>query len=111
MPLASSSEVEENENVITFNLDDDVKDIDVNEHVEVIPVLEYNKEGETRYSLDDYMELENKLTGAKSKAEEFEPKIIEDELIFEKKTLATEGSETATATIKEVDPMDSPIDC
>ena len=110
MPLASSSETEENTNVITFNLDDDVKDIDVNEHVEVIPVLEYNKEGETRYSLDDYMELENKLTGAKSKAEEFEPKIIEDELIFEKKTLATEGSETATATIKEVDPMDSPIE-
>ncbi len=110
MPLASSNETEENTNVITFNLDDDVKDIDVNEHVEVIPVLEYNKEGETRYSLDDYMELENKLTGAKSKAEEFEPKIIEDELIFEKKTLSTEGSETATATTKEVDPMDSPIE-
>jgi len=110
MPLASSSEEEENTNVITFNLDDDVKDIDVNEHVEVIPVLEFNKEGETRYSLDDYMELENKLTGAKSKAEEFEPKIIEDELIFEKKTLATEGSETATATTKEVDPMESPIE-
>lgn len=110
MPLASSIEEEENLNVITFNLDDDVKEMDVNEHVEVIPVLEYNKEGETRYSLDDYMELENKLTGAKSKAEEFEPKIIEDELIFEKKTLATEGSETVTATTKEVDPMDSPIE-
>ncbi len=111
MPLASSIEEEENTNVITFNLDDDLKEIDVNEHVEVIPVLEYNKEGETRYSLDDYMELENKLTGAKSKAEEFEPKIIEDELIFEKKTLATtEGSETATATTKEVDPMDSPLE-
>ena len=110
MPLASSIEEEENSNVITFNLDDDVKEMDVNEHVEVIPVLEYNKEGETRYSLDDYMELENQLTGAKSKAEEFEPKIIEDELIFEKKTLATEGSEAATATAKEVDPMDSPIE-
>ena len=110
MPLASSIAEEENKNVITFNLDDDVKDIDVNEHVEVIPVLEYNKEGETRYSLDDYMELENKLTGAKSKAEEFEPKIVEDELIFEKKTLAIEGSETATATTKEIDPMDSPLE-
>lgn len=110
MPLASSIEEEENSNVITFNLDDDVKEMDVNEHVEVIPVLEYNKEGETRYSLDDYMELENQLTGAKSKAEEFEPKIIEDELIFEKKTLATEASETTTATTKEVDPMDSPIE-
>ncbi|MCP4975447.1 MAG: cell division protein FtsZ [Maribacter sp.] len=110
MPLGSTIEEEENENVITFNLDDDVKEIDVNEHVEVIPVLEYNKEGETRYSLDDYMELENQLTGAKSKAEEFEPKIIEDELIFEKKTLDTKGEEAPTAQSKEVDPMDSPIE-
>ena len=110
MPLGSSIEEEENENVITFNLDDDVKDLDVNEHVEVIPVLEYNKEGETRYSLDDYMELENQLTGAKSKAEEFEPKIIEDELIFEKKTLDIEGEEVTATQSKEVDPMDSPIE-
>ncbi|MBT8305643.1 MAG: cell division protein FtsZ [Maribacter sp.] len=112
MPLADSSEEREEEstNVITFNLDDDVKDIDVNEHVEVIPVLEYNKEGETRYSLDDYMELENQLTGAKSKAEEFEPKIIEDELIFEKKTMPTEDASSSETQTSEVDPMDSPIE-
>lgn len=110
MPLSNTQEEEEESpNVITFNLDDEVKDIDVNEHVEVIPVLEYNKDGETRYSLDDYMELENQLTGAKSKAEEFEPKIIEDELVFEKKTMMTQG-ETMVAQDKEVDPMDSPIE-
>lgn len=110
MPLSNTQEEEEESpNVITFNLDDEVKDIDVNEHVEVIPVLEYNKDGETRYSLDDYMELENQLTGAKSKAEEFEPKIIEDELVFEKKTMMTQG-ETVVAQDKEVDPMDSPIE-
>ncbi|MCK5441820.1 MAG: cell division protein FtsZ [Maribacter sp.] len=109
MPLNTQEEEEESPNVITFNLDDEVKDIDVHEHVEVIPVLEYNKDGETRYSLDDYMELENQLTGAKSKAEEFEPKIIEDELIFEKKTMMTQG-ETMVAQNKEVDPMDSPIE-
>jgi cell division protein FtsZ len=111
MPLVTDNEdTVEDSNVITFNLDDDVKDMDVNEHVEVIPVLEYNKEGETRYSLDDYMELENQLTGAKSKAEEFEPKIIEDELVFEKKTLTSEDTETTSAATKEVDPMDSPIE-
>jgi cell division protein FtsZ len=105
MPLTDSDK-EENENVITFSLDENVNDLDVNEHIEVIPVLEYNKEGETRYSLDDYMELENKLTGAKSKAEEFEPKLIEDELVFEKKTVAEkEGVE-----IKDVDPMNTPIE-
>lgn len=104
MPLSTTKE---DENVITFNLDEDVNDMDVNDHVEVIPVLEYNKEGETRYSLDDYMELENQLTGAKSKAEEFEPKILEDELVFERKTIPVTKPEAAS---KEVDPMETPLE-
>ncbi len=105
MPLTDLDK-EENENVITFSLDENINDLDVSEHIEVIPVLEYNKEGETRYSLDDYMELENKLTGAKSKAEEFEPKLIEDELVFEKKTVA--GNEEVETN--DGDPMNSPIE-
>ncbi len=99
---------EEKENVITFSLDDDVKDMDVKDSVEIIPVLEYNKKGETRYSLDDYMELENKLTGAKSKAEEYEPKIVEDELVFEKRTVVDQN--TATIRQAEIDPMETPIE-
>jgi len=110
MPLSKSDDTEEeNDNVITFSLDEEVKDLDVNDHIEVIPVLEYNKEGETRYSLDDYMELENNLTGAKSKAEEFEPKIIEDELVFERKVIAKEEVEETSET-KELDPMDTPLE-
>ena len=105
MPLTDVGE-EENENVITFSLDEDINDLDVNEHIEVIPVLEYNKEGETRYSLDDYMELENKLTGAKSKAEEFEPKLVEDELVFERKTVA----EKEVVETNDVDPINTPIE-
>ena len=109
LPLVTDSDENEErtENTITFNLEDDVQDLEVEDHIEVIPVLEYNKNGETRYSLDDYMELENKLTGAKSKAEEFEPKIVEDELVFERKTIASKEPET---TSEEVDPMNSPID-
>ena len=105
MPLTDVGE-EENENVITFSLDEDINDLDVTEHIEVIPVLEYNKEGETRYSLDDYMELENKLTGAKSKAEEFEPKLVEDELVFERKTVA----EKEVVETNDVDPINTPIE-
>ncbi len=109
MPLAQTEEdSEEQENIITFTLDEEVKEMSVKDHVEVIPVLEYNKNGETRYSLDDYMELENKLTGAKSKAEEYEPKIVENELIFEKKTINT--AETDRKDTDEVDPMNSPIE-
>ena len=101
---------EDNDNVITFSLDEEVKDLDVNEHIEVVPVLEYKKDGETRYSLDDYMELENQLTGAKSKAEEFEPKIVEDELVFEKKTVSEDPQNSAGNEGKEVDPMNSSIE-
>lgn len=107
LPLVNEEE-EEKENTITFSLDDDVKDMDVKDSVEVIPVLEYNKNGETRYSLDDYMQLENQLTGAKSKAEEFEPKIIEDELIFEKRTI--EQQDQAPSSNKPLDPMETPIE-
>mgnify|MGYP003631541913 CR=1 FL=1 len=101
------SKEEESENVIMFDLHDEVKDLDVNDSIEIIPVLEYNKNGEKRYSLDDYMQLESKLTGAKSKAEEFEPKIIEDELIFEKRTVAPRRE---VQPEEQLDPMETPIE-
>ena len=108
------SEVEANEeemdNVITFSLDEEVNEMEVEDHIEVTPVLDYNKQGETRYSLDDYMELENKLTGAKSKAEEFEPKIVEDELVFEKKSAESSAEESEPEKVKEIDPVNNSIE-
>lgn len=107
MPLDKQDDAEEaTDNVITFDLDEDVRDMEVREHVEITPVLEYKKEGETRYSLEDYMELEQQLTGATSKAEQYEPKIVEDELVFEKKTVEDAGSQNPTP---DADPTDRPI--
>jgi len=103
----SSKDEEEKENVIMFDLHDEVKDIDVKESIEIVPVLEYNKNGEKRYSLDDYMQLESKLTGAKSKAEEFEPKVVEDELVFERKTVAPSRDASPE---EPLDPMETPIE-
>jgi cell division protein FtsZ len=110
MPIRQATDDEEKEHVITFDLDEDINDINVKDHIEVVPVLEYNKEGETRYSLDDYMDLENKLTGAKSRAEEFEPKLVEDELVFEKKTEKIQNSNSENDEERYIDPMDSPIE-
>ena len=107
LPLREEED-EEKENVITFNLDEEVKDLNVKDSIEIIPVLEYNKNGEKRYSLDDYMQLESKLTGAKSKAEEFEPKIIEDELVFEKRVVAPQKSTNPSDA--PIDPMETPIE-
>jgi len=106
LPLVKDEE--ERENVIMFDLSNEVRDMDVRDSVEIIPVLEYNKKGETRYSLDDYMQLENQLTGARSKAEEFEPRIIEDELIFERKSVAP--TERIAQPQEELDPMETPIE-
>ena len=108
IPETKMHEEEEKENVVLFSLDEEVKDIEVREHIEVIPVLEYNKDGETRYSLDDYMDLENKLTGAKSKAEEFKPKVVEEELVFERKTIEKPIAEVEE--VVEIDPMDMPLE-
>ncbi|SIR07501.1 cell division protein FtsZ [Maribacter ulvicola] len=104
---SSSEDEEKRENVIMFDLHDEVKDIDVNDSIEIVPVLEYNKKGEKRYSLDDYMQLEGKLTGAKSKAEEFDPKLIEDELVFEKKTVEPKREINPN---EQLDPMETPIE-
>ncbi|MGB6150790.1 MAG: cell division protein FtsZ [Pricia sp.] len=123
MPLAETQKVEveeEQENVITFSLDDDVKDIEVKNPVEVITVLEYNKKGETRYSLDDYMEAEKAEGGAKFKTSQRESEIVEEEMQIERKSIAeanlSEQKSTAETSVPQresyepVNPMDSPID-
>lgn len=109
MPMENKQtpeEEEEKQHIITFDLNDDIRDMDVKEHVEITPVLEYRNEGETRYSLDEYMELERHLTGATSKAEHYEPKLVEDELVFEKKTVEAPKTQETPA---DADPTDRPI--
>ncbi len=109
MPINESKE-QQAENTIIFDLDDDINDIEVKEYVEVSPVLEFNKEGETRYNLEEYMELETQLTGAKSVAETHEPKLVENELVFEKKTVEVEAkTENENQPEANMDPMNSSI--
>ena len=111
MPLEESRQEEvrdeeEQDNVITFDLESDVRDMEVHEHVEITPVLEYRKEGETRYSLDEYLDLERKLTGATSKAEYYDPKLTGEELVFEKKVVDAPES---PADPESQEPTDRPI--
>jgi len=110
MPLSSPKEEEPAQNTVVFNLTESAKDIDVNEYVEVSPVLEYQKEGETRYDLEEYMELENQLTGARSVAETHEPKLMDDELVFEKKTIAPEAVTGGESSTDAKDPFNSSLD-
>jgi cell division protein FtsZ len=93
---------EEKEEKILFGLDDDIKDLNVNEHIELIPVTEANEEGEKRYVLDDFMMSE---TSTKTKTIEIEPEI--EEVVFERKTV--EAHPVESFIVDEIDPMNSPI--
>ena len=107
---APAKDVEDTETTITFNLEEDnnANDLKVDNRTEDIPVLQYNKNGETRYSLDDYMEREKEATVSKT-VQSLEPEILEEELVFERKKVEEEQEPEQEAP-KYVDPMDSPIE-
>ncbi|WP_136480050.1 cell division protein FtsZ [Cognatitamlana onchidii] len=111
MPLSpKEEEVEENkEDVVSYNLNDDltdnnVKDIAVNDYVELITVTETNEEGDVRYALDDYAEAESSMN-KKQKAQD----VLEEEhdIVFERKTLKSEVAEEEE--VQEIGPMNTPI--
>jgi cell division protein FtsZ len=97
---------EEEAPTITFSLGDDIRDMEVKDPVEVIPVLEYNTAGEKRYSLDDYMELEAHLGTAKEVTPETQER-PEEEMVFEKKIVE---SPKAKPQEEALDPMEAPIE-
>ncbi|MXN91185.1 cell division protein FtsZ [Flavobacterium sp. Sd200] len=67
------------EEKMLFNLNDDTRNIKVQEPVQVVPVTELNQSGVIRYSLEEYLEKENELLNSKPVAKE-EP--IAEELKF-----------------------------
>ena len=92
LPINEVKKEKETDSLV-FDLTDEIKEMEVKEYVEVEPVLDFQTQGgETRYNLEEYMELEKKLTGAQSVAETHDPVLLEDELVFEKKTIKTEAA-------------------
>ncbi|MEL6810565.1 MAG: cell division protein FtsZ [Bacteroidota bacterium] len=81
-----------------------IEDIEVKDPILVVPVTEVTEEGVKRYSLDDYQEVEDQLTGAKpiNKLE-----AGEEEIIFETKTV--DAPEPEVGDDEPVDPLNSPI--
>lgn len=84
----------------------DARNIKVNEPVEIIPINENSANGVKRYSLDDYMEVEQRLEN--SKAPQKDKKEEKDETIaFEKKTV--DPAPNKQSKPDEDNPFDNPI--
>tara|TARA_R110000850_G_scaffold203228_1_gene329479 strand:- start:92914 stop:94863 length:1950 start_codon:yes stop_codon:yes gene_type:complete len=99
MPLNKVNDKEEEDN--------NVNEIEVKDSIEIIPVTEVSEEGEKRYSLDDYQEMEDMLTGSKKSKDKIkndEP--VDEELVFEKRTVSESQEKNES---EEADPMNTSI--
>lgn len=105
LPLFNQKKEEtpKKEKRILFELDDNVKDMKVNDPVEIISVTQADENGEKRYALDDFMTYESSINKTKAKQQP----AVEEDIVFERKVMPKQ--EKTVAPSEEVDPMTSPI--
>ena len=78
LPIAKTEiETPKNEDIL-FQLTEETKNIFVNEPVQFVPMTELNESGIVKYSLEEYMDIENKLANSKVVAAVVEEPIAEE---------------------------------
>ena len=100
--------VQQQEQKVVYELqeEEEIKQIEVKDHIEVVPVTEQNEAGVTRYSLDDYMDEEDKpVQQPAAKITE-----IEEEVVFETKTVNEPIANHDGVVEDETDPFNSSIE-
>ena len=98
------------EKKVTFSLDDDdIKDIAVNDHVEV-SAAKPNENGDIRYTLDDFSEVEASTNKKQTSSQEIVEEIEED-IVFERKVVQKEEvvKHSLPEEEEDIDPMNTPI--
>ncbi len=110
LPISESASIEnKGDDMVVHELEENIKKLPVKDYVELIPVTESNEEGEVRYALDDYIEVESNMNQVQAEPQIKEKIEIEDsEVVFEKKTVESEVKEIDQEE-EEFDPMNSPI--
>lgn len=94
------------ESRIVFDLTDSPNDIEVKQPVQFVPMTELNEEGVIKYSLEEYMELENDLLNSKPAAASIVEEPIAEELNI---TMKVETTETPSGIINHFEDI-SPIE-
>ena len=104
LPLSKQpNEREESRSI--FDLNNETKNIEVNKPVQVVPVTEVNKSGVVRYSLEEYMEVENGLLESKPVNKVAEPE--REEL---KITMKVNNDPQFDANYESITPTEMPIE-
>ena len=97
------------ESRIVFDLSEKVNEIVVNEPVEFVPVTEVNEGGIIKYSLEEYMELENDLLNSKPAAAAPVEEQIPAELNITMKT-ETEKPQSMAGSFEDISPVEMTIE-
>ena len=108
LPISESAIENKGDDMVVHELEENIKKLPVKDYIELITVTETNEEGEVRYALDDYIELESTMNKAQVESKTKEKIEIEDsEVVFEKRVVESEVKEDIP--LEEIDPMNSPI--
>ena len=110
LPLTTEKTIETtaiDENKILFELTNETRNIVVNQAVEMVPMTELNENGIIKYSLEEYMEVENDLLTSKPLANIAAEPIAEELNLTIKRV---EDVSNFSASYEEVSPIDMSIE-
>lgn len=105
-PQAEAPKEAPKQDRILFELSNETKEIKVNQPVQVVPMTELNDKGIVRYSLEEYMEVENELLQSKPVAKVEEP--IDRELDLKVKEI--EKPKFNNPSYEEISPLEMTIE-
>lgn len=106
-PIKREPVVEDNR--VLFELTNETRDIKVNDPVQFVPVTEVSDNGIIKYSLEEYMEVENDLLASKP-VEKVVEETIPEELNITLKPRPDFASQPDLATTSEVSPLELTIE-
>jgi len=107
LPIAKTEEPKADESKILFELSNETKNIVVNQAVQVVPMTELNENGIIKYSLEEYMEVENDLLNSKPVAAAAPVETVPEEL---KITMKVQPQSNFSPAFEEVSPMEMSIE-
>ncbi|MES2544932.1 MAG: cell division protein FtsZ [Bacteroidota bacterium] len=106
LPITAKVETPKEEQTL-FELTEETKSIEVNQPVQVVPMTELNESGIIRYSLEEYLEIENELLESKPVAKSIEEPVAEELNITMKQT---EVSTDFSNAFESISPMEMSIE-
>ncbi|KRD59738.1 cell division protein FtsZ [Flavobacterium sp. Root935] len=113
LPLFKSEPVKREpvieDNKVLFELTNETREIKVNDPVQFVPVTEVSDNGIIKYSLEEYMEVENDLITSKP-VEKVVEDVVPEELNITLKPRTDFASQADFTTTSEVSPMELTIE-